>query len=118
VTPYNASYTCVPTTNIERFRTNISTSVPTIGTVNDWTIQPNPVNENSALTLTVNAKNSFTANVKFYNLTGQLLTVQRDVRFEQGKSTTQIDKGLLSKGIYFVALENNEGILNKKIVVQ
>lgn len=118
VTPYNASYTCVPTTNIERFRTNISTSVPTIGTVNDWTVQPNPVNENSALTLTVNAKNAFTANVKFFNLTGQLLTIQRDIRFEQGRSTTQIDKGQLSKGIYFVALENNEGVLNQKIVVQ
>ncbi len=118
VTPYNASYTCVPTSSIERFRTNISTSVPSIGTVNDWTVQPNPVSENADLAITVNAKNAFIATVKFYNLTGQLLTTQADVRFEQGQSTTQIDKGQLSKGVYFIALENEEGILNKKIIVQ
>lgn len=118
VTPYNEAFTCVPTSPVARFKTSLSTSVPSIETVNNWSIQPNPLKPNDEVTLQINAKNAFSATVKIFNLTGQLLTEQIDVRIAQGSSILALDADNLTKGIYFITLENKEGILNKKLIVQ
>ncbi len=118
VTPYNANYTCASSSETARFRTGISTSVATITTVNNWTIQPNPIREATTLTLDVNAKTAFDADIKVFNLTGQLLQTQVATEFSSGNSKVQLDIRNLTKGIYFLTLENEEGVLNKKLIVQ
>ena len=90
----------------------------TIETVDDWTVQPNPIRESSAVTIKVNAKKAFTANIKIYTVTGQLLKTQIDSRFGLGTSTIQFPIDELSKGVYFLTLENEEGVLNKKLIIQ
>ncbi len=118
VTPYNPSYTCAAPSETARFRTGISTSVATIETVDDWSIQPNPITANSDLTIAVNAKTAFDADIKIFNITGQLLQIQPAIKFTAGNSKIQLVVENLTKGIYFITLENEEGILNKKLVVQ
>ena len=41
----------------------------------------------------------------------------RNLSFTSGKSSTFVDIQSLPSGMYFVYLENETGILNKKIVV-
>jgi len=118
VIPYNPSFTCATPSETARFRTGISTSVATIGTVDNWFIQPNPINQAISLTINVNAKNTFTADIKIFNLTGQLLQTQSAVNFVAGNSKISLEIANLTKGIYFLTLENAEGILNKKLIVQ
>ena len=117
VTPYNASYTCAEPSETGKFRTGLSTSVPTIGTVDRWTIQPNPIKSSQQLSINLTASSAFQATINLYTLTGQLIQKQA-TEFNVGASTVQLEVGDLSKGIYFVSLENAEGVLNKKIVVQ
>ncbi len=118
VRAYNASYTCTTPSETARFRTGISTSVATIGTINNWTIQPNPIAANDALTIDVTAKTAFTADIKVFNLTGQLVQTQPNVKFSTGNSKIQLQVGSLMAGVYFLTLENEEGVLNKKLMVQ
>ena len=118
VRPYNASYTCTTSSETARFRTGISTSVATIGTVDNWSILPNPIKEATSLTIDVTAKTSFAANIKIFNLTGQLIQAQPNVNFVAGNSKVSLEIEDLIKGIYFLTLENEEGILNKKLIVQ
>jgi len=51
-------------------------------------------------------------------LTGQLLQTQVATEFSSGNSKVQLDIRNLTKGIYFLTLENEEGVLNKKLIVQ
>jgi len=118
ITPYNASYTCAPPSETGRFRTGISTSVATIRTVDNWTIQPNPMVATNKLTIDVNASTAFDADIKIFNLTGQLLQFQPATTFSAGNSKIQLAVDNLTQGIYFITLENEEGVLNKKLVVQ
>ena len=118
VTPYNASYTCATSSETARFRTGVSTSVATIGTVNNWSIQPNPIKEATTLTIDINAEAAFAADIKIFNLTGQLLQTQTAINFAAGNSKIPLRIGNLTKGVYFLTLENAEGILNKKLIVQ
>ncbi|MFK7980042.1 MAG: zinc-dependent metalloprotease [Saprospiraceae bacterium] len=118
ITPYNASYTCAPPSETARFRTGISTSVATIKTVNNWTIQPNPMTATSELTIAVNATTAFDADIKIFNLTGQLLQTQPATKFFAGNSKIHLAVSNLTKGVYFITLENAEGVLNKKLVIQ
>ena len=118
VTPLNANYTCAGPSETGRFRTGVSTSVATIQTVDDWTIQPNPVEAATAITIDVDAKTAFTATINIFNLTGQIIQSYPATDFTAGNSKIQLPITDLIKGVYFVALENEEGILNKRLIVQ
>lgn len=118
VRAYNASYTCTSPSETARFRTGISTSVATIGTVDNWTIQPNPIKVTNNLTIDVTAKTAFAADIKIFNLTGQLVQALSNVKFTTGNSKNQLEIGALTAGVYFLTLENEEGVLNKKLIVQ
>ncbi len=118
VTPLNASYTCAASSETGRFRTGISTSVASIETVDDWSIQPNPIRETEAITIKVNSKKAFTADIKIYTMTGQIIKQQSALSFALGTSTIQMPIEELTKGVYFITLDNEEGILNKKLIIQ
>lgn len=118
ITPFNKSYTCAPSSEAAKFKTGVSTSIQTIETVDNWSIQPNPSQANSTISINVNAKKGFKADLKIYNLTGQIVKSSGSTDFSIGVSTLQIDTKNLTKGIYFVTLENQEGVLNKKLVIQ
>ena len=118
ITPYNPSYTCATSSETGRFRTGISTNVTTISTVEDWSIQPNPVTQGNDLLIQVEAASTFEADLKVYNITGQLLENQVAINFERGNSIIQLNLNNLGQGVYFVTLENEQGVLNKKLIIQ
>jgi len=118
VTPYNASTTCAGTSEVGRFRTGLTSSVATIQAVDTWSIQPNPMLEGNALTINVAAPNTFTADLTVFNVAGQVIDTQANLKFPVGTTALQLSTLPLSKGIYFITLTNEQGVLNKRLVVQ
>jgi hypothetical protein len=118
VTPLNASYTCAAPSETIKFKTGLSTSVSSIKKVDSWTIQPNPISESASINITINASESFEANLKIHNLTGQLVKQVTNYKFNKGQSNLSIESKNLNKGIYLLTLENEQGVLNKKLVIQ
>ncbi|MEM6320703.1 MAG: zinc-dependent metalloprotease, partial [Bacteroidota bacterium] len=103
VTPFNPSNTCSPPSETARFITGLSTSVSTIETVNEWTIQPNPTTANQTVTIKVTASETFDATLQLFSTTGQLVK-QVPQQFDKGTTTLNLETSDLSKGIYLVSL--------------
>lgn len=118
VTPLNASYTCAPPSETVRFRTGLSTSVSDISSIDNWEIRPNLISGNQTIFLSVNAEETFDATINVYNLSGQLVQSVVNQQFPTGNSTLAIETRGLARGIYLVSLENQQGVSNKKLVVQ
>ena len=118
VTPFNPSFTCSGTSEVSSFTTGLTSSVPTISAVDDWTIQPNPIQSSSEIAISIQAKNAFDANLNVINLTGQIVAQQSNLNLPAGRTTIPMEIGDLPKGVYLVSLENGQGVLNKKLVVQ
>ncbi|WP_179019233.1 BspA family leucine-rich repeat surface protein [Winogradskyella forsetii] len=71
------------------------------------TVYPNPTKQ--GIHLKVNNGTSLES-IKLYNIQGKLL-------FEQKVSTNYINTEKLSTGIYILSIKTNEGIVNKKVVL-
>jgi Secretion system C-terminal sorting domain len=98
------------------FTTGTANAVNEIPGIEGFTISPNPVGESKQLNISLSSEKAFKANVKIQNLAGQVLL--RDVRnFEAGATNQTLDVKNLSQGIYILSIENEQGVLNKKIVV-
>jgi len=117
VTAFNDNFTCVSPSSRERFRTGLTTSINPIEKVNKWEIAPNPTSANQGITLTIEAASTLDADLKIYATTGQLMYQETGLSFGSGKNTHYLDTSSLPIGIYFVHLENQSGILNKKIII-
>jgi Secretion system C-terminal sorting domain/Metallo-peptidase family M12 len=98
------------------FTTGTASAVNEIPGIKGFTIAPNPVSESREIALSLTSEKSFKADVKIQNLAGQI--VQREVRnFEAGLTNQIMDVKNLSQGMYILSIENEEGVLNKKIVI-
>lgn len=119
VTPYNQSSSCVGTTDIQTFNTGDmeSTAVPTITSVNSWSVQPNPVQKGDNMTIQLETSQAFDADIMLYDITGKLVKRIPNKYFASGASTVQIATDDLNNGMYVLAIKSEKGILNNKIVV-
>jgi len=117
VTPYNDNFTCAAPSDRGRFKTGLSTSISPIEKVSNWGVYPNPTTVEKGLVLSVETTATIKADVKVFSLTGQLLKEESDLLFSNGSTNTAININDLQAGMYFVYLENETGILNKKFVV-
>lgn len=115
---YNDATTCGTPSSTERFRTGVSTATPSIKKVNNLEVYPNPTKSKAGFTLSVDATASFDAAIKIFNFTGQLVWHKSTHTFTNGSSQQVIKTAQLTAGMYFVHLENSEGIITKKIIVQ
>jgi Secretion system C-terminal sorting domain len=98
------------------FTTGTANAVNEIPGIEGFTISPNPVGESKQINISLTSEKSFNANVKIQNMAGQVMI--RDVRnFEAGSTNQTMDVKNLSQGIYILSIENEKGVLNKKIVV-
>jgi Secretion system C-terminal sorting domain/Pregnancy-associated plasma protein-A len=99
------------------FTTGASSAVNEIPGIDGFTISPNPVSESKEINISLTSEKAFKANVKIQNLAGQIML--RDVRnFESGATNQTVDVKNLSAGMYILSIENEQGVLNKKIVVR
>jgi hypothetical protein len=103
------------TTNFT-FKTGTASAVNEIPGIEGFTIAPNPVGESKQINIGLTSEKSFKANVKIQNLAGQVMI--REVRnFEAGSTNQTMDVRGLSQGMYILSIENESGVLNKKIIV-
>jgi Secretion system C-terminal sorting domain len=98
------------------FTTGTANSVNEIPGIQGFTIAPNPVGDSKQISLSLTSEKAFKANVKIQNLAGQIMI--REVRnFESGSTNQTMDVKNLSQGLYILSIENEQGVLNKKIVI-
>lgn len=78
-------------------------------------IYPNPTHNN--LNIQLFLENEETFNLKIFSITGQLI-YKEEMTNVSGDFTKQIDLSGLHKGIYFLQLLNDKGIITKKIILE
>ena len=117
VKPFNDADFCVPFSSLWQFTVEVVSSVPTIGAVENWTIQPNPLHTTSDLIITLNANQQFEADILLRNLSGSTMTKIANQTFSTGSNTLQLSANGLEAGLYILSLENEEGVSQQKVVV-
>jgi Secretion system C-terminal sorting domain len=103
-------------TNNFSLNTGTSNAVNEIPGIGSFLISPNPVRETKEININLTSEKSFKAQVKIQNIAGQIM-LQQVVNFESGSTNQTIDVKNLSQGMYILSIENEQGILNKKIVI-
>jgi len=83
--------------------------------IHNLTIFPNPSRDIFNITFTTNKKQNL--KVRLVNLIGEQL-ITEDLEQFIGKYTKQIDLTGNAKGIYFLEIETNNGVINKKLILQ
>jgi Ni/Fe-hydrogenase subunit HybB-like protein len=88
--------------------------VPTIGVAsflsnNDILIYPNPAKERIQLLL----QDSFEADLRVFDTSGKLVIYRPNVSISNEYA---IDISKLNKGLYFLRINSNKGVLTKKII--
>ena len=116
VRPFNDLDFCTPAT-LSEFRVDMVSSVPNIGAVEEWSIQPNPVLPSSDLFLSLAASQSFEADIRVRNVAGSTLFELPNRTFEIGDNTIPISTDGLNSGLYILSIENEEGVTQRKVVV-
>jgi Secretion system C-terminal sorting domain/Pregnancy-associated plasma protein-A len=98
------------------FTTGTSSAVNEIPGIEGFSVSPNPVKGTKQIAISLTTANSFKANVKIQNLAGQI--VLNEVRnFESGLINQTMDVQSLTQGLYILSIENEKGVLNKKLVI-
>jgi hypothetical protein len=77
---------------------------------------PNPAK--AQLNLNFALQNNSVVNVEFVNLAGQQVMTQSLGNLNAGLQTQRLDLTGLSKGVYFLSVQTNTGIIRHKIVVE
>jgi Secretion system C-terminal sorting domain len=120
VLPYNELGTCLDWSTAQKgeFSSNAVTVNTEIEGLNAWAVSPNPAERGATLTLTVDAKNAFEANVKIVAMTGQVLQNLGTQSFTNGVSNLSLDTETLSAGMYIVTMQTKDAIVNKYVVIK
>lgn len=119
IRPFAEYITCgTPFSETRSVKTPSNTvNVGEIEAVDAWTVQPNPVSTDQVLTVSINATQSFEAEVNLYSLTGQLVRKLNNRDFGVGSTTIELSTEGLTPGLYLVAVNSREGVLKQKVVV-
>ncbi len=114
---FNEYYTCAGFSSQNILKTgdllNDATIVPSI---NDWSVEPNPVRSNASFFVNVTSNNGVKAKVSIYSITGQTLS-ESEYSFNGGFSTLEIPTNGLAPGMYIVALQTEAGTKTKRIAI-
>src|SRR5699024_5860004 len=78
----------------------------------EFNIYPNPTNDE--LFVEYRSFTDLVGTVKLLSMDGKLIEEHENVNFRM--ETTRFDLGQYSKGIYFIRIETDEGVLVRKIV--
>ena len=79
------------------------------------TIYPNPSRDIFNVTFT--SEDAQDLEVRIINIVGEVVYTENLEQFT-GEYTKQINLSDNAKGIYFLEIETNEGIINKKLILQ
>lgn len=94
---------------------DISVGVVNIEAIKNIAIFPNPAT--SVLNLSINAFETFDADLQLFDMTGKMVYQNLQQHFNSGNNTIQINVQNLVEGIYFVNLISNEETQSIKVLV-
>ena len=83
--------------------------------INNLAIYPNPSRD--VFNVSFTSENIQDLRVRILNVVGEVL-INDDLQQFIGEYTNQIDLSNNAKGIYFLEIETNDGIINKKLILQ
>ncbi len=116
VRPYGTYKTGGSFSNYNAFTTGTANAVNEIQGITDFTVSPNPTAAARQLSIALTTEKSISSVVKIYNMAGQVV-INEMKRFDIGYSNQMLDIQGLSKGVYILTIEAENGVLNKKVVV-
>ena len=92
----------------------ISTDITELNIV-DLSIYPNPSEDIFNITFT--SEKTQDIEIRIFNAIGECVFIESKQQFV-GKYTTKTNLSEYSKSIYFLEIETDEGIINKKLILQ
>lgn len=119
VWPYNESVTGAGWGPTQTFRTGLSSGVKEISSVNRFDVFPNPVRDQSEISIVLESSLAFEAEITLYDLTGEVAWYSSTEQIIAGKENRMsIPTERLSPGLYFLTVQSSEGgIETKKVSV-
>ncbi|MBL7816169.1 MAG: zinc-dependent metalloprotease [Saprospiraceae bacterium] len=117
VKPYNGYAACATPSVRQNFVTGLVSDVKELTEVSHFIIAPNPLSKTQNLQLAITTEKAFEAQIKLYNLTGQLVFSERRY-FDEGDSVQTFSVLGLNDGFYTLYLESDKGVLTKKLVIK
>ncbi len=93
-----------------------SAGIDEINILESVEIYPNPAHNNLNIQLSLDSKET-TFNINLVSVTGQIIYTE-EIKNVSGDFTKQIDVSGFNKGVYFLQLRNNKGIITKKIIFE
>jgi Secretion system C-terminal sorting domain/Pregnancy-associated plasma protein-A len=116
VRPYGSYKTAFNYATSFSFFTGTLNAVNDIAGVENFMISPNPVLDTKNINITLTSEKALDAVVKINNVAGQVVLTEK-MRFETGINSKVLNINTLSKGLYVLTIEAENGVLNKKLVV-
>jgi hypothetical protein len=112
---FNATYNEIDTGYINYLKGLISYGIDEPFSVNQFTIYPNPLSDNSTISFDITGTGKVSLSI--YSLTGIKIYSITNANLECGNYNFQIDRRKLTPGIYFVSLSTPSGYSNLKLIV-
>jgi hypothetical protein len=116
VRPYSPCKTAFNYVAANSFFTGTVNSTNEIQGVENFDVLPNPVGESKTISINLTSSKTLDAVVKINNTAGQVVLSQK-MCFETGVNAKPLVINNLTKGLYIVTIEAENGVLNKKLVV-
>ena len=114
VRPFNEYATCAAARS-GTFVTSKISDTHDIKDLSAWQIAPNPVSNTARIIFS--AANNFEAAVSIIDATGRRVRTLNNTVFPVGETTLDLPVEGLSNGLYFVAIENEEGRAVRKMTI-
>ena len=116
VWPYNESQTGAMYSATQNFRAGGGVGINEIKEVSNYSLVPNPVNNQQQALLTLSSLKAFDAEMKVSDASGQILYSQ-PISVTSGISQHEINTNHLPGGIYFVMLHAPSGMLVERLLI-
>jgi hypothetical protein len=88
-----------------------------IEALQDWNVNPNPVNSGESIYVNIKSSTGLTMDVRLSTVTGQTIQLFEDRLFANGDSSFEISTANLPAGIYLVSLHTAEGVETRRVSI-
>jgi len=118
VRPYSECFTDTEFAIEEQFRTGRDlVNTNEISSLNGWSVQPNPVRSDNALSVQIMASEAFEGTIELVSLRGEIINSTANQRIPIGESNWPLEVSGLVNGIYFVRLHTANGTAVQRVTV-
>lgn len=117
VRPYGEYHTCSTFTPNGKFKTGTVTAAGETKLVENWSVDPNPASSGQDLSISISTNERLEGTISVLNAVGQMVYRTETLDLAQGDHDLLVPANFLSRGVYIVALETNDIVLTKRVVI-